>query len=84
MKKAILVIDMPSRCKDCPLCVSKEVPLSFDEYYCVVENLAVDAYDKLEWCPLKPAPEEVEVMWGSDAQEYQEGYNACIENILDK
>lgn len=55
MDKAILIIDMPSCCKDCPLCVSEELFPSFDEYSCIVENVAVDVYDKPDWCPLKPA-----------------------------
>ncbi len=55
MKKAILIIDMPDSCKDCPLCVSEEFIPSVDEYRCIVENTAVDAYDKPDWCPLRPA-----------------------------
>jgi hypothetical protein len=58
MSKAILIIDMPNCCKDCPLCVSEELSPSFDEYSCIVENVVVDAYDKPDWCPLKEAPEK--------------------------
>lgn len=83
MNKAILVIDMPSCCYEC---------FAFNDSGDYPECLITKDYrgykfrpreQKMYNCPLKPAPEEVEVMWGSDSQEYQQGYNACIENILD-
>ena len=38
---------------------------------------------KPDWCPLKPAPKKIKVMYGDDSQDYDEGYNACVEEILD-
>lgn len=80
MNKAILVIDMPSCCKDCPLCVSEELFPSFYEYRCVVENTDVDVYDKPDWCPLKPAPEYCIYFGGDD--DYADGYNDCLSDII--
>lgn len=80
MKKAILIIDMPDSCKDCPLCVSKEFIPSVDEYCCIVENTAIDAYDKPYWCPLKPAPELQNV--GYDDDDWVIGYNNCVREIV--
>ena len=97
MNKAILVIDMPSCCKECSLCVSEELFPSFDEYSCIVENVAVDVYDKPDWCPLKPMPEKIPefdhtVKAKSDNaydvglcmynKGLNRGYNSCIERIL--
>lgn len=88
MSKAILVMDMPSACKDCPLRVS------VDESICVktLKDITDKEYfeDKPDWCPLKPMLEKAEV---SDCDElcdtddwydsgYADGYNACIDEIL--
>ena len=80
MDKAILIIDMPSCCKDCSLCVSEELFPSFNEYSCIVENVAVDVYEKPDWCPLKPVPDKVEVFM----DDWADGYNACLEDILEQ
>lgn len=61
MNKAILVIDMPKMCKECPVCESYEIISSIEEYSCMVENTNVDPYDKPKWCPLKPMPEKMDV-----------------------
>lgn len=88
MSKAILVIDMPESCAKCPL---------FHGYYtdmsCGANNYGIDyPYPesfRQEWCPLKPAPEkyniEEEKKKPHDRDytwEYEDGYNACIDEIL--
>lgn len=83
--KAILVIDMPESCFDCP-CES--------EYLCGAarKELFYEADRKPEWCPLKEMPQK----YDGDKQaymngepwyrwyhltEYEHGWNACIEEI---
>ena len=85
MDKAILVIDMPSCCGECPICASwQSSAFSIREYWCTAfDNISVDSDDKPRWCPLKPAPEKIEVSYGSDEQDWDKGYNACIEAIMD-
>lgn len=55
MKKAVLIIDIPKCCNECPICASyAESAFSPMEYWCVAsENTNVDPYDKPKWCPLK-------------------------------
>lgn len=81
--KAILVIDQPEDCTECPL-------YSEDDYgygcgYGTGENRRQTNVDDTipAWCPLKPMPEklvESKVEWG-ESRGYQGGWNACIEEI---
>lgn len=78
MSKAVLVIDMPICCNECPICASyAESAFSPREYWCTVsDNTDVDPYDKPKWCPLKEMPlkdERVVDVW-----------NSCIDEILNK
>lgn len=84
MDKAILVIDMPSCCYECPLCESLEVLPSVEEYYCTVENNDVDRRNKPNWCPLKPMPKKKlpYITSSNHLIGFGEGYNACIDEIL--
>ena len=91
--KAILVIDMPKSCVECP-CFERHEK---DEWWC-------DAYgnyigdEKPEWCPLKPMPteispiqvlrEQIRVLGDSRlakevSQEWCDGWNECLREILD-
>ena len=89
MSKAILVMDMPANCKECRL--------RFEDDYsdwcpCDIErNGTTDVFDcvknltKPDWCPLKPVPEKSLTgksdyyQWG----DWEDGYNACIDEILE-
>lgn len=79
MNKAILVIDMPESCDKCPL---------FHGFYtdmtCGANNYGINyPYPKdfrQDWCPLKPVPDKVEVFM----DDWADGYNACLEDILDE
>ena len=55
MNKAILVIDMPACCRECPLC--GEDHMTYRDY-CRVTNNHIWTLDKPDWCPLKPAPKK--------------------------
>lgn len=85
MSKAMLIMDMPRCCVECPC---------FNENYasCSKEKLYLSLYNieaiKPNWCPLRELPEKKE----SDIEKYHygemkkwhysEGYNACIDEIL--
>ena len=88
MNKAILVIDMPDKCCDCP-CFSNEC-----DAYCNVINKKIDydhdnfTYVKPIWCPLKELPKEKhwsEVPYRvNDCISYMQGWNACLDKIRSK
>lgn len=86
MNKAILVIDMPEKCIDCPLCATYAASAwSPREYWCTAyDNKDVDhPYDdKPDWCPLKPAPEEQEIWYDDDSNDWDRGYNSCLHEIV--
>jgi hypothetical protein len=86
MNKAILVIDMPSCCEECfaldfhgdyPRCIIT------DEQRGYTFNTRTH---KMKYCPLKPIPEKSNTglsdynQWG----DWEDGWNACIDDILDK
>ena len=94
--KAILVIDMPNCCAECPLMLWD----AKSEYYgaCCPTlkevNCVADSYKenenkgiKPDWCPLKPMPEksglvhqDVDGWW--KLSEYSRGWNECIDEIM--
>lgn len=73
--KAILVIDMPSNCLDCPC--------EYDYMRCKATNYKLDYVnadaEKPSWCPLRPLPHKLQADWYTDG--YKEGFNACLEEI---
>ena len=81
MAKAILVMDMPERCIDCP-CEC--------DGYCqtegAVKGIVESVKKKPSWCPLKPMPEKKAVMNHMDDEVYlfRRGFNACIDAICGK
>ena len=96
MDKAILVIDMPKGCYECPLAVETG---AYDS--CCITGTRITSNDnfKFPWCPLKPVPEKIDVpdfddtikaknknaeevgMYMYDRGHYR-GYNLCIDKIL--
>ena len=85
--KAILVVDMPRSCADCPLRTSLEA----NYLYCIatLPRLKIDpmtAYHiKEHKCPLKQMPQKREPKeeWLNQyhRDEFADGWNACIEGI---
>lgn len=74
MSKAILVIDMPNSCMDCPLFVTSDYGA-----YCVLDDTRSD---KASGCPLQQAPEE-ELVWFDDERgDWERGYNSCLREIV--
>ena len=71
--KAILVINMPTTCLDCPVCTISDWD---GEYECGVSHKSTEEYfDKIpSWCPLKPLPDKQKVKAGSGG--YTRGFTA--------
>ena len=83
MDKAVLIIDMPDKCRECPL---HEISESFDKWLCVpMQKLHNKSSNiKPKWCPLKEMPQEqmhhsIDSTFISAAKT---GYNWCINEIL--
>lgn len=83
--KAILVIDMPTDCNECP-CYYEEA------YRCQVHmETDEDLYDgKPSWCPLKPMLNdyppytkirEQNFYTEEESDAYEKGWNDCLEEI---
>ena len=79
--KAILVIDMPSSCDECPLFCSH-----YSDMTCRASGYGIDyPYPenfRQEWCPLRPVPEKRQT-----TNDFWQGCvnivrNACIDEIL--
>ena len=88
MSKAILVIDMPRTCEECPIC--QGVALDGD-YVCSIkdehgEERGFDdgRCEKPDWCPLKPLPEYDSPAINPTVENvyYAQGWNDCIDEIL--
>lgn len=85
MSKAILVMDMPESCRECPLELSK--------HQCAVNSeLMKDNTIRQVWCPLREVPEKKDLSkishgilaYSSDEFYQAVGYNAAIDEILGK
>lgn len=82
MSKAVLVMDIPECCADCPC--------SFFERDNPILNLICgvtqeDAYNvgKPDWCPLRELPEKKERRIGEHGERmFRAGFNACLNEIM--
>lgn len=82
MAKAVLVMDIPECCADCPC--------SFFERDNPILNLICgvtqeDAYNvgKPDWCPLRELPEKKERRIGEHGERmFRAGFNACLNEIM--
>ena len=90
MDKAILVIDMPTRCGECPVCASyQSCAFSIREYWCSTNGKDVEPDSKPDWCPLKKVPEKYDVLAAIENNpnydpSYDVGRNDCIDEILEE
>ena len=87
--KAILVMDMPKNCLECPIGKNISIPLETC-IQCPIGKCVIDEETEIrpDWCPLKPMPDK-KVLSGdvADIQKMGKelmdiGYNACINEIL--
>ena len=78
--KAILVVEMPNNCEECPCCYGFICsPLAREMGIWGIHN------GKPTDCPLKPIPKMVEVSDDSYVADYLDfdlGWNACLYEIL--
>ena len=82
MSKAVLVIDMPERCYDCPFLDEDDACLAMD-----TSSVGVDVLkEKPDWCPLVSLPEKnIECDFKSCSKGCcTVGWNACIDAITGK
>lgn len=82
MSKSILVIDTLENCGQCPCFLEVATDC------CGVNGKDIDGHGKPDWCPLKDVPKKKNVrnfcLGEKDFEQkgYQQGYNACIDEIL--
>lgn len=86
--KAILVIDMPSSCSKCKLKSRLNCEIEGVTHCCNLAEgmITLDkGFEKrLPNCPLKPMPEKRDTKYNPTRNPYiTEGYNACIDEILE-
>ena len=82
--KAILVIDKPENCEDCPLFrTAEDFNATID--YCMSgkgkELFMVREKGVSEKCPLKPLPQRKYYSDGEDKR-YIDGYDDCVDELL--
>lgn len=78
--KALLVMDMPESCRECPLRSLADDCRLTGRYVMYFSNWR----NKPDWCPLKPVPEKKPVVLsdGGPVSAWGNGWNACIDEIL--
>lgn len=90
MAKAVLVMDMPESCGECPFC--RGLNECKVKKYLVRDRLftifTVDAQimegEKPSWCPLRELPEKANHPAYCDNGRFDKGWNACLDMILEK
>ena len=87
--KAILVIDMPSRCFGCKLhrVIDGENEKEFMVFCCPLRRPVNDLEERPSWCPLKPMPEHEKPQDPDETWEEMHirmGYNKCLEDITNE
>ncbi|MBR2653993.1 MAG: hypothetical protein IKD59_05490 [Lachnospiraceae bacterium] len=72
--KAIIIIDMPKNCGECP-CVNDEFG------FCQADEKIRDCdwYKSPTWCPLKPMP-KCRYYRGNE-RDFTDGFNTCLKEI---
>lgn len=76
--KAILLVNKEESCTSCLLGIYNK------KWLCLATNKDIDVTDRYNiptWCPLKPMPNRIEVCGEWISEEYQKGWNACLEVI---
>ena len=90
--KAILVLEMPSSCLECPIgedmSIQIETCIKCPFGKCVIDE---EVMTRPDWCPLKPAPQKQDICGkynseyyaqGGKPASYKIGYNDCIDEIF--
>ena len=91
---AYFVESLPTSCFFCDCCHERNYDIRYKicgEKFCGIENMEVgDYYDhnkydnvgRPKWCPLRELPNHM-VCFGEE-DDYTEGYNDCLDKILNK
>lgn len=78
--KAMLIMDMPSSCRNCPC-----IDTSYEFHGCKVTGKTLELEDRYEkrpiHCPLREVPQKPDYP-PINENSYVAGYNACIDEIL--
>lgn len=81
MSKAVLVMDMPECCADCP-CSFFERDNPELNLICCATGEDANNVGKPDWCPLVPVPEKMPTYLCINSEKgYCEGRNDCIDAI---
>ena len=93
--KAILVLEMPSSCRECNMSVlGREKHTGQMCFECVHHPtimVSTKETKRPDWCPLKSSPQKQDICGkyngeyysqGGKPASYKIGYNACIDEIL--
>ena len=80
--KAILVMEMPSSCLQCEFSIDDDFTC-----FCIVNSMECSTVKRPVWCPLREVPQKqpTEMKTINDDINklvFNEGYNACIDEIL--
>lgn len=86
MKKAVLVIDMPYSCSECPLVYGNDL----SDWCYPMGHFNGDVFrhtqdnTKPDWCPLREVPqiELSDIPYESDYASYARGFYDCLDKIL--
>ena len=90
MSKAVLVIDMPKNCANCPLKSQLRTGLSNVTHCCNLTESMIkldEMFEKrLDGCPLKVLPKEDDSSVNPTLENiyYAEGWNDCLKEIVRK
>ena len=83
MSKAVLVMDMPEDCLECPC-----MRMVYEYRICQVKRKACgeDEHNRPDWCPLRELPEKQKADTDLLTMEsgIVAGWNACLDEILAK
>lgn len=86
MAKAMLIMDMPSSCIECPLLASWQDSASAPRNYWCPYNLeiTIEVEKRSDWCPLREVPQKKRPKKTDRLVDSanKHGYNACIDEIL--
>lgn len=86
MEKGIIVIDMPSECRDCICCLFDDI----SSRHCGIDkngrNVTIAGMNgRPDWCPIKPVHKKKSGMdltkYDTDIH-YEIGWNECLDEIL--
>ena len=84
MSKAVLVVEMPQKCRECDLYVCyRQYAGDSGDCFCGKTKDDVNPESKPNWCPLRELPEKRSTEYNPARNPYiTEGYNACIDELL--